>query len=199
MAYCFASVCCNVHVFENWFQRCSSFTLNFLDASFPRITRTSQKLICMPILVECYWLISVFFDRRVNGHNCQLVCEDEKNCWWIEAVVGWLVIGWDLGRANCSHLWTSAENPDENCGRGGRGGGWGPARPSPPTYSPLQPQRSDREKVRELNRWTWEWIYGKVSMHLKSIFSPMLPGKFRREHIWFIYDLFIYDLFKCAF
>lgn len=88
----------------------------------------------------------------------------QNKCWcelklWPDDVSweGWLVIRWDSGKANCSHLTTPAENPDENCGGGGRGGGWHPARPSPPTYSSLQPQRSDREKVRELNHGTWEW------------------------------------------
>lgn len=92
------------------------------------------------------------FDAKKNKCWCELKLWPDDVSW-----EGWLVIRWDSGKANCSHLTTPAENPNENCGGGGRGGGWDPARPSPPTYSSLQPQRSDREKVRELNHGTWEW------------------------------------------
>lgn len=84
-----ASVCCNMHGFENWFQHCSSSALNS-----PRPVPSTdhpghdKRLICMPALVECYWLTSVcvfffFFRSMCEWGTVVAVCRS------VEAVLGW--------------------------------------------------------------------------------------------------------------
>lgn len=157
-----ASVCCNMHVLENWFQLCASSTL-WLSSTCPlslSLSTDHQDMTKTHLHAGASWMLlndfRVFFDQAVNGHKP--ISEFVKVKEHVEVVLGMMMImmmrkmmiTWaNLGRGNCSHLWTPAENPHEDCGGGGRGDGWDPARPSPSTHPPLQPQRSDGEKVRE--------------------------------------------------